>query len=301
MKKFLINTAIFAAIILVILAAGEIVVRNLPNSYSYKHRYIKEHGESVATLVLGSSHTYYGIKSDELGDSVFNLANVSQTPDLDLALLSQYIGDLKNLRRVIMPISYFTFVDLRLEETPEWFRCIQYKKSMHLPIHSDFSKYNFEISDFEGYSAKLKGLVLKDASNKCDSLGFGLGYTTKGRSKDWESFGKERADMTTIPLTAHADEVEKWLGDLIRFCRERDIECVLITTPAWHTYRENLDSVQFADMKARTTRLAKNYGLPYYDFFADPDFGTQDFHDVDHLSDVGASKLTAKLRHLLGL
>ena len=128
MKKFLIKTSIFAAIILVILATGEIVVRNLPNSYSYKHRYIKEHGESMSTLILGSSHTYYGIKSDELGDSVFNLANVSQTPDLDLELLRQYIGDLKNLRRVVMPISYFTFVDLRLEETPEWFRCIQYKK-----------------------------------------------------------------------------------------------------------------------------------------------------------------------------
>ena len=55
MKKFLKRIALFAAFVLVFFAAGELVVRNIPDSYSYKNRYLTEHGDAVATLVLGSS------------------------------------------------------------------------------------------------------------------------------------------------------------------------------------------------------------------------------------------------------
>ena len=53
---------------------------------------------------------------------------------------------------------------------------VRYKTQMNLTVHSDFSIYNLEISDFEAYCAKLKNLVFKSRSNQCDSLGFGLGF-----------------------------------------------------------------------------------------------------------------------------
>lgn len=299
MRKFLKRIALFATIVLTILAIGEVVVRNIPDSYSYKHQFITGHGHEIATLILGSSHTYYGVRSDLLADSVFNLANVSQTPDLDLALLKHYLDNLPNLRRIVIPISYFTFVDPKLEDTNEWFRCIGYKVSMHLPEHSDFSKYNFEIADFEGYSAKLRGLAFKAPSNKCDSLGWGLGFSLADRSGSWENQGKERAAATTLPLTGRADEVEVILGETISFCRSRGIECVFVTTPAWHTYRENLDRAQLADMQQRAARISSLYRVPYLNLFADPDFTADDFHDVDHLSDLGAAKFTSRLRSIL--
>lgn len=300
MKKFLKRIALFAAFVLVFLAAGELVVRNIPDSYSYKNRYLTEHGDAVATLVLGSSHTYYGVRSDLLGDSVFNLANVSQTPDLDLALLHHYAGRLGNLRRVVLPVSYFTFVDPRLEETSEWFRCVRYKVGMHLPEHSDLSKYNFEISDFEGYTTKLRSLFGKGAKNRCDSLGWGLGFTVAQRAAGWEEDGKDRAKSTTLSLNGRADEVESIIGEIVAFCRERGVECVLVTTPVWRTCRENMDRRQYSDMKRRTERLTDKWHVRYFDMMADPDFTEEDFHDVDHLSDTGAAKFTAKLRKLMG-
>lgn len=299
MRRFLKKILLFSLIIIALLVAGEVVVRRMPTSYSYKHDRMESGAAGVATLVLGSSHTYYGVKSDVLGDSVFNLANVSQTPDIDLLLLRKYLPAMTGLRRVIVPVSYFTFTEPRLEDGDEWFRCISYKTDMDLPGHSDFSKYNFEISDYEGYFAKLKGMVVKQPSNRCDSLGWGLGYTLDSRGAGWQEQGRSRAASTTFPLSGRGDEVERLLGEIIRLCRQRGVECVLVTTPAWHTYREALDARQRTDMMARTRRLADTYGVRYLDFFSDSDFTEEDFHDVDHLSDVGAVRLSNKIKEAL--
>lgn len=299
MRKFLIRIALFSTVIVALLTTGELIVRNLPNSYSYKDWFINNHGDEVSTLILGSSHTYYGLRSDFCGDSVFNLANVSQTPDIDFELLKHYRSKLRNLRRIIVPVSYFTFADPKLEDSDGWFRGIGYKVSMKLPIYSDLSRYNFEIADFDGYAAKLRGLVLNVPSNKCDSLGWGMGFTLSDRRPDWEAQGKIRAESTTIKLTQRADDVEKILETIIKYCKARSIECIFVTTPVWPTYIDNLDPIQLSDMRRRLSRLVSRYRLEYFDMFSDSDFVAEDFHDVDHLSDVGATRLSAKLRQLL--
>ena len=132
MKRFLIKTAIFSAIILCLLGLGELAVRNMPSSYSYKHAYMEGHARDISTLILGSSHTYYGVRSDLLGDSVFNLANVSQDPDIDLVLLRTYMDSMPGLRLVVLPVSYFTFAHilyrghkpLRQSGLGTWFRSL---------------------------------------------------------------------------------------------------------------------------------------------------------------------------------
>lgn len=169
---------------------------------------------------------------------------------------------------------------------------------MKLPIYSDLSRYNFEIADFDGYAAKLRGLVLNVPSNKCDSLGWGMGFTLSDRRPDWEAQGKIRAESTTIKLTQRADDVEKILEATIKYCKEQNIDCVFITTPVWPTYIDNLDPIQLSDMRRRLSRLVLCYRLEYFDMFSDSDFVAEDFHDVDHLSDIGAIKLSAKLRQL---
>ena len=49
----------------------------------------------VETIVLGNSHTYYGIRPELLPYAAVNLANVSQTLDIDLLLLEYYAPRLK--------------------------------------------------------------------------------------------------------------------------------------------------------------------------------------------------------------
>lgn len=299
MKKFLRQTAVFSSIIIVILIIGELAVRNLPTSYSYKDKWIRANGSKVSTLVLGSSHTYYGLHPEILGDSVFNLANISQTPEYDLALLEQYLPMMPNLRRIIMPISYFTFSDPEIEKGDEWMLANRYKIHMHLPMHSDFSIYNLEITDFDSYKGKLKNLILKEPSNICDSLGFGLGFNLRSRNAQWKELGPGRAAKHTVSTPGRHTEVMETLDGIMTTAKRHNAEVVLITTPAWSTYKEALDSLQLAEMYGGIDRIIRDSNTGYYDFLNDRRFMDQDFYDPDHLSDVGAEKLSRILADTL--
>lgn len=299
MKKFSRRTVIFSSIIILILAVGELVVRSLPTSYSYKHKWIEENGSRVNTLILGSSHTYYGLRPELLGDSTFNLANISQTPEYDLAILEHYLPSLPNIKRIIIPISYFTFRDPKLEKGDEWMLASRYKIQMGLPLHSDFSIYNLEISDFDAYKGKLKNLIIKSPSNICDSLGFGLGFNLASRSPGWKENGPQRAEKHTLTTPGRFEEVRDTQDQLMALARKHNLEIVFITTPACPTYIKALDSIQLAEMYEGIDDLVKTYNVSYYDFLSDKRFSDIDFYDPDHLSDIGAAKFTQMIADTL--
>lgn len=302
MKRFLKNVIFFGFLCCLLLLIGEVIVRHIPNSYSSKKLYIENHGEEIKTLILGSSHTYYGLIPELLGDSVFNLANISQTPEYDFALLKHFSTFMPNLKRIIIPISYFTYVDPETEDDSSWTLAIKYKTRMKLPIHSDFSIYNLEIVDFNSYKGQLSNLLFKKKSNKCSDTGFGLGYTLANRSQDWQSIGCLRAAAHTLNNPERWKTVRYSQQKLFDLALSKGCEIILITTPGYKTYTECLDSIQEMMMRQNISFLENNYGnypLRYFDFLRNPNFTENDFYDPDHLSEEGAKKLTIMLRDSL--
>lgn len=285
-------------IVLCALGVGEWFVRRMETPYSYKALYVREHGKEISTLILGSSHTYYGLRPDLMRDSVFNLANVSQTPRYDLAILKEYAQFLPNLKRVIIPISYFTFRDPTLEEM-EPNRVVQYKVGMKLPLHSDWSVYNFSIYDFAGYAGRLRSLIVKEEVNRCDSLGFGLGFDLSTQQGNWKDQTSARVADLTRENPSGVIQVIGDLNAIIDFCQRRNIDCILITTPVWKGFRSAMDKKQYAEMRHIADSLSRRRGVRYFDFFSSEIFTDEDFHDSDHLSDLGAIKLTERLRSSL--
>ncbi len=85
----------------------------MPNPYKYE--WMQENAEEVETLVLGSSHTFYGIRPEFFDSKTFNLANVSQGMKQDLFLIKYWANRYKNLKYVIFPISFFTWFGHGLE------------------------------------------------------------------------------------------------------------------------------------------------------------------------------------------
>lgn len=299
MRKFLINTAIYSGIIIIFLGIGEIIARHIPSSYKVKADRMDNKASGISTLILGTSHTYYGINSALLGDSVFNLANVSQYPYIDFMLLEKYSDSLTNLKKIIIPVGYSTFVDEPLEDSDEWFRIIDYKIQMNLTDHSDISKYNFEISDFERYSEKLKNLILKSPNNMCDSLGFGLGYNLDRRSPDWNS--KDNLNYliktSTKPIRKDiASNTEKSLRQIIQWCKHRDIMCFIVSTPVFPIYYSEMNPTQLDDMYRRIKNICQDYDVVYLDHINDTGFAEEDFFDFNHLSDKGATKFTRLIK-----
>ncbi len=294
MKLFLKKILIFTLLVVCLFAIGEMVVRGLDTPYRYKAETLRADGKKYNTLILGSSLLYYGLNPTFMGDSVFNLANISQTPEYDFALLKEFHPSVPNLKRVIVPISYCTYRDPVLEEISPGL-CVQYKVGMKLPLHSDLSIYNLSLTDFKSYAGRLRNLIAPQELNRCDSLGFGLGFDLSHRAKNWESTGSRRARDLTQTSPGRCRRVEEVINDMIAYCQNHGIEVVFVTTPMWKSFRENVDPEQYAEMRQEISKLRGKKGVRYFDFYSSEQFVDEDFHDPDHLSDYGARKLSTIL------
>lgn len=296
MKKFLLSLLFVVLPLLLTLSAGEWVVRRLPNAYKTKHAWMSQHAEQVETLILGSSHTYYGILPQALPDCAFNLANPSQNLRYDHYLLTHYAPAYERLRRVILPISYFTFFDKEYEEDKSFnYLTCYYKLYMDCPYHSDFSSYALELFYPSSYFGKLQAAMRGEAGRTdCDSLGWGTNHLLSQKQTTWET-----TDAIETVFRHTAKDWDAVAGNLshlqkmIDFCEEKDIELILITTPTWHTYYERLDTAQLKKSYTIIHTLQSSHPrLRHLDFLKDKRFEADDFYDADHLSELGAAKLT---------
>ena len=296
MKRFLTYCTVFCLILAAVAIGLECTVRQIPNSYRYKYEWMEQHADSVETLILGSSHAFYGIRPTLLHGKVFNLANASQDLVHDCSLLTYWKNRYQCLRTMIFPISYHTWFTAGLtKENSESYRCRYYKIYMDCPLHKDLSIYSCEIFDMRRAKDKLKARkkLMRDCG--CDSLGWGTTYLlSKKDMKQWED-----PTNASISIQRHSakneNEVERnrmMLEEIAQFCQQRGVRLILVTTPCSRPYCERIDSVQYARMQELTRELKDKYQLTYLNYMADERFVDDDFFDFDHLSDVGAEKFT---------
>lgn len=299
MKKFLIYTSLFGLLLLLTFGSGEWIIRCLPSPYKVKHQWMQMNAQKAECLILGSSHTYYGIQPVDFLPNTFNLANVSQNPEYDFRLLEKYIPQCKALHTVVVPISYFTFFDKNFEDSDEWFLEIYYQLYMNIRKYSFLSKYNFEISNRPVYVGKLQSFFSGKQLPICDSLGFGLGYDLDAKVPEW----KEKAAITAERHTSKDGKVnaesEKYLRKTAQLCRKNSVRLVLVTLPASKSYYSLLDEKQLNETHRIVRSICNDYQLSYFDFLKDERFVDDDFFDSDHLSSRGAQKFSAIFKHAL--
>lgn len=300
MKRFLSYVGVFALVVLLSLAAGEVIVRNIPNPYKIKARGLERHGDRVATLVLGSSHTYYGIVPQELGDSVFNLANISQNYEYDYLLLKKYVPLMPNLRCVIVNVGYSSFFDSDFPHG-EWWQETNYRLYMGVEKPGQRFRTGLEIANFPVYAGKLRKFLTQRSPAICDTTGFGLDYTFESRYDGWEHTGEVAARRHTATDASWVEYNLGYLRRLIALCRSIGAEVVLVTPPCHVTYNKHLDSEQFDRYVSIAKGVAAENGLRWLDLLTDRRFTDADFWDADHLNDRGADKFTRLLRDTLAV
>ena len=97
MKGFLQKVLLFAFVVLLVMGMAEAYVRSLPNPSKAKHDWMGQHSTTVTTLVLGNSHTFYGIRPALLADSAFSLITCALhtsdgvTPEME-AIMQKDLG-----------------------------------------------------------------------------------------------------------------------------------------------------------------------------------------------------------------
>lgn len=299
MKKFLITLLAFFIPVLCVLAGLEYLVRNAPNEYQYKAEWMEKNASRVETLILGTSHAFYGINPSYLGPNAFSLAASAQSLQYDEFLFFKYAPKCKNLKTVILPISYFTLFSGDMEDGSEWWRAINYKVYMDCPYHSSFSKYNFFISNSEPFRAKLTKIIKGNTIIECDSLGFGYPIYRKSTPTLDDASVATWVKHHTAKDFSCVQKNKQHIFKIADYCQTNHIRLVIVTTPTWKTYYERLNQSQLAVMNEFIGLLTSKYHATYFNCMQDDRFVATDFTDCNHMSCDGAIKLTKIIKDKL--
>ena len=131
----------------------------------------------------------------------------------------------------------------------------------------------------------------------CDSLGHKQLHNIP--LGDLEKTGIEEAIRHTNDDLDVLEANVRILNELINFAEKLDVKVIFYTSPSYRTYQSHLNAKQLDTTTHIITTMSEHHpNVFYYNLMEDDDFTENDFHDATHMNDLGAKKLTLKLKHL---
>ena len=294
MKKFWLHILKIIVPIFIFFLVLEIAIRKIPNDYQLKKSYLDKNASKINTLIVGSSHAFYGINPKYFSKHTFNAAYVSQTLDLDEELLHRYKDKLTNLKTIIIPISYFSLFETLETDVEKW------RLKNYILYYGFENKYHFTYN-FETLNndilLNLKKTVKYYAINKSFITSSNFGWGTNFNSNERKKFeGQYTAKKHTVKNFKLFDGNIKSLQKIIKMCQKKNIKILFITTPTHLSYYKNLNQIQLSKITKTINELVqKNQNCSYLNLLKSDKFITSDFYDADHLNDIGAKKLSLLL------
>ncbi|HEX9060640.1 MAG TPA: DUF1574 family protein, partial [Clostridia bacterium] len=224
----------------------------------------------------------------------------------DRSILQKYIGSLANLKLVILPVSYFSF-GYDISETTENWRMNFYKK-----VYGIDCEGKHDIFDAKGYS--YFALYGKEESLRCIFNGFKVNYAKdyKRNGVLMESSFDIKAGLVDISDESGKKRIEfhnscikpenyekniSYMKEMIETLEKRKIKVVLITTPVYKTYSQNMSPKYYEDMQNIIKKITDKYGIKYFNYINDSRFVVEDFRNNDHLNPNGAVKFSKILNN----
>lgn len=301
MKKFLIYIGVFS-LSLILLAGGiEYMLRQVPNSFSYKKLLLEKKRNEIKTLILGNSVVNYGINPTFLCDSTYNFALSGQWFHFNQLMLERYINKMPNLKNIIWGIASYSL----------WMDDIDDVDIVYHNIYMDIRANDnllpmSELIQLRGYALRKwsKYYLANGVTMYCDSLGFDNSYLPEKRSKHW---------LEDIPaLVKHQcswKDKDKYgelyranirrMHEVAKLCHERGIHLYLVMPPIHPDYYRLADKKQLElTLKAASEIASQWNNVSCYNYFNDYRFTDDDFYDGNHLnSTVGATKFSKILKN----
>lgn len=302
MKKALGRFFLFLLPIIVVASVLEVVLRRLPNDFKFKKAHMEQRYDEIETLIMGGSHTYYGVDPEQFDSETFNLAYVSQSLFFDYLLLDKYIDSLPQLKDVVLMIAHASMTYMFSEGEEDWRKFNYYRYyDITPPYNQWYHKYYLEILNlpvqrsikkvYQQYLLK-KSLISATPSGWCDE------YHMEN-SLDLERTGKEEADKHDSPSLDFSWNLGI-LRNIIDICAARGIRVHAINFPTYVSYRENLNPVKYNMIIDTCSWASREFENVYHlKIDGDPRFTAQDFYDGDHLNDAGALKCSQLVNNYL--
>jgi len=301
-KKYVLKTTKFLIPTLIFVVLLEISLRFIPNEFSYKKKYLDKNANQIETLILGSSYTYFGVDPKFFTLKSFNAADVNRPIYFDYLIYDKYKDEFKNLKNIVIPISYSTF-NSKLNEAEElspW-GSFNYYIYFGLPNKSSI-RNNFEVLSmpFSSVREKISLYIQKRMDNNTNygwsTLGWG-NYYDSNHKIDMEKDGFKEKDMfDSISFKLNTIDFFHFAENL----KNRDINLCIIIPPFYKTFKVNRDikcvNETYNVLKEVTVKYNNCF---FYDFSSDIDFIEEDFFDSNHLNMNGARKLSVKLNNII--
>jgi hypothetical protein len=300
MNLFLKRLLYFITPLLFFLISLEVSVRKIPNSFQLKENYLQSNATEIETLILGSSHTLYGLNPRYFNSHAFNASNKSQSPDVDLAILKSYESLFINLKTLVIRLSYDTLFEQLKNSLEDW-RLKDYK--LYTSVNFDYKiKHSSEVLS-TGTRQALKTLKNNYLDYvpllHCDTLGWGNDLKLKTKP-DLKVVGIKVAKKHTAENWDLLHGNIKNFNEILSWCRERGIEVLLLTPPGYRSYSDNLEEKQLSKMIEVGEQLSLRYNnCTYINFLRSKDFESYDFFDPDHLNEIGAKKFSLIVNSLI--
>lgn len=294
MKKLICKVVVYLSPIVVLLLCIELFYQIVPNNYSFKNENVKKRYSDTKILILGNSHTFYGLNPKYFDKPAFNLSNISQTLYFDQLLLEKHFDRFKNLEFIVLNVEFTSLSQLDNTQDDVW-RKYYYKRYMDLqvPIVTGINPKNYFLSSTRSFDSNLK-LIKRYFSDgtivDCDNNGFGINYTKEKRKSDLYR-------MTPITVKQHEDNLFDFtdntdrIQSIINKCKNKGIQVLLVTMPVSKSYAKSVNQHKLDKIFKTCLFLEKNNKNVYYlNLFKDYHFTDDDFFDPDHLHIEGAKK-----------
>lgn len=300
MNAFLKKCAIMILLVLAFCVGIELILLTKPNVYSYKIKYVENHLNDIAVLLLGNSHIEEALIPGIICDSCFNFAILATPYDVYVDLAERYIPKMDNLKIVVMPLSYQFFELGRHKnndsKTPterkkenNTYKCMQRK---YLGIRRLGICYCSEILySNEDFLGRL--LIRNNTRDFCDSLGY-VKLDAELRQRNWYELSVPGDFIPGVKRDDYSfDSLFKAHELVSRLCYKKGIRLVFVSAPVYKTYQDKINDVVINDIYALVDSLKTKYpNVEYYNLLYAEGFGSEDFYDAGHLSYSGARKFS---------
>lgn len=79
---------------------------------------------------------------------------------------------------------------------------------------------------------------------------------------------------------------------MLIFCKEKHLKVILVTTPAWGSFRKFANADRIKQTTNYLKSLTVSHEIAYANYWDDKRFTVNNFGDTDHLNNNGAAKFT---------
>lgn len=302
MKKLLIHISLFLIPVLTVWILAEVFYRTVPNNYTYKHEQISKK-DDIEILILGDSHTFYGINPEWFSLKAYNLSNVSQTIYFDKLLLEKYINNLPNLKYVIISVEYTTLSQEDNTQEDIW-RKYFYASQMDLnvPLINWYNpkKYSLALTrKFDKTWQTCNEYHKNGTLISCDANGWGNTYLSTVDDLEMSSLAHvvaKKHEDNSMDFSLNTERVQK----MIDLCKAKNIKVLLVNMPSVPEYVSLLNDEKWKKIDSVCNAFEhNNKNVSRIDLLKDKQFVLEDFQDADHLNNLGAKKCTLIINQYL--